>query len=88
MLTKHLLKISLLLSLVATSATAYAGSTITDKRYWPNEARQSASGVAGAQNDPRSAFGSTAMTPRAQAAPRAEERGNVRSYRGGPKSPW
>ena len=42
MLTKHLLTISLLLPLVAISATAYAGSTITDKSYWPSEARQSA----------------------------------------------
>jgi hypothetical protein len=42
MLKKHLLKISILLPLVAISATAYAGSMITDKSYWPNEARQSA----------------------------------------------
>jgi len=42
MLTKHLFTISLLLPLVATSATAYAGSTITDKSYRPSEARQSA----------------------------------------------
>ena len=35
---KHLLGISLLLPLVAISATAHAGSTITDKSYWPNEA--------------------------------------------------
>ena len=39
MLTKHLLTISLLLPLVAISATAHAGSTITDKSYWPSEAR-------------------------------------------------
>src|SRR6266404_5363360 len=42
MLKKHLLKISLLLPLMAISATAYAGSTITDKSYRPSEARQSA----------------------------------------------
>ena len=42
MLTKNLLKISLLLPLAAISATAYAGETITSKSYWPNEARQSA----------------------------------------------
>lgn len=34
--------VSLLLPLVAVSATAYAGSTISDKNYWPSEARQSA----------------------------------------------
>ena len=41
MSTKHLRTISLLLPLLAISATAHAGSTITDKSYWPNEARQS-----------------------------------------------
>jgi len=42
MLTKPLLTISLLLPLVAISATAHAGSTITDKSYWPSAARQNA----------------------------------------------
>ena len=42
MLTKRLLAITLLLPLVAISATAHAGSTITDKSYWPSEAGQSA----------------------------------------------
>jgi hypothetical protein len=42
MLTKRLPTISLLLPLVAVSATAYAGETITSKSYWPSEARQSA----------------------------------------------
>jgi hypothetical protein len=42
MLTKRLFTISLLLPLVAISATAHAGSTISDKSYWPSEARQSA----------------------------------------------
>ena len=37
MLRKHLLKLSLALPLVAISATAYAGSTTSDKSYWPNE---------------------------------------------------
>ncbi|EKS31774.1 hypothetical protein HMPREF9696_03995 [Afipia clevelandensis ATCC 49720] len=39
MLKKSFLTISLLLPLVAISATAQAGPTISDKRYWPNEAR-------------------------------------------------
>jgi hypothetical protein len=51
MSTKHLLTISLLLPLVAISATAQAGSTITDKSYWPNEARRSAPIEAGSQTD-------------------------------------
>jgi len=82
MLTKHLLKISLLLPLMAISATAYAGSTITDKSYWPSEARRTVTAV---QNKPSSAFASSVMTPRFQAAPMADESGNVRRYRGGPK---
>jgi hypothetical protein len=36
MLRKHLLKLSLALPLVAISATAYAGSTTSDKSYWPS----------------------------------------------------
>ncbi len=39
MLTKHLLAISLALPIFAMSASAYAGATISDKRYWPSEAR-------------------------------------------------
>jgi len=85
MLTKYLLKISLLLPLVAISATAHAGSTITDKSYWPNEARQSANSMTTPQNSPNSAFASTAMTPRFQAAPMSDEGDNVRRYHGGPK---
>jgi hypothetical protein len=56
MSTKHLLTISLLLPFVAISATAQAGSTITDKSYWPSEARQSAPIRAGSQTSPYSAF--------------------------------
>ena len=39
MLAKVILAISFL---VVLSATGQAGTTISDKRYWPNEARQSA----------------------------------------------
>jgi hypothetical protein len=85
MLTKHLLKISLLLPMVAMSATAQAGSTISDKSYWASEARRTAYGVNAPQNDSSSAFASTVMTPRSQAAPMPDEVGNVRRYHGGPK---
>ena len=62
MLTKRLLSISLLLPLVAISATAHAGSTITDKSYWPNEARPAVHVATGAsQNNFRDAFASSAM---------------------------
>ena len=57
MLAKRLLTISLLLPLVAISATAQAGSTITDKSYWPSEARQSAQiGTVGSPGNVYSAF--------------------------------
>lgn len=57
MSTKYLHTISLLLPLLAISATAHAGSTVTDKSYWPNEARQSAQiGTVGSQRDFSSAF--------------------------------
>ncbi len=39
MSTKYLLAISLALPIFAMSASAYAGATISDKRYWPSEAR-------------------------------------------------
>jgi hypothetical protein len=42
MLKKTLIAISLMSPLLAISATAHAGSTITDKSYWPSAARQSA----------------------------------------------
>lgn len=36
---KWILTTSLLLPLLAVSANAYAGSTISDRSYWPNAAR-------------------------------------------------
>ena len=57
MLTKRLFTLSLVLPLVAVSATAYAGSTITDKSYWPSEARQSTQNrTDGLQSNLTSAF--------------------------------
>jgi hypothetical protein len=78
MFTKSLLSISLLLPLVAMSATAHAGSTITDKSYWPSEAKPAVHLTTGAsQNKSRDAFASS-MT-------RADENGNEWRYQGGPK---
>jgi len=89
MLTKRLLSISLLLPLLAMSATAHAGSTITDKSYWPSEARPAVHGGTGtAQSVPRDAFASSEITPRFQAAPMADEGRNAWRYHGGPKSSW
>jgi hypothetical protein len=87
MLTKRLLTISLLLPLVGVSATAHAGSTISDKNYWPSEARQSAQNRAGGpQNDLNSAFAYDRATSRLQPATTTNEGGSSPRYQGGPKS--
>lgn len=44
MLGKRFLAISIFLPLVAISATARAGSTITDKSYWPSAGGRTWSG--------------------------------------------
>jgi hypothetical protein len=84
MSTKHLLALPLLLPLLAMSATAQAGSTITDKSYWPNEARRSAQiGTVGSQRDFNSAFAYD--RPTSQPAPAANAGGATGRYQGGPK---
>ena len=85
MFKKSLLTISLLLPLAAISAAAHAGSTITDKSYWPNEATRTTSDLSVAQSDSRAAFASTATAPRFQIAPSASEGGGAPHYHGGPK---
>jgi hypothetical protein len=82
MSTKHLLTKSLLLPLMAVSATAQAGSTITDKSYWPNEARQSTPIKAGSQADPYSAFAYDRATSRMEPM---TARGGSAFRQGGPK---
>jgi hypothetical protein len=84
MSTKHLLTISLLLPLVAVSATAQAGSTITDKSYWPSEARQTAPIRAGSQTGPYSAFAYDRAMSRVAPATTDSGASAVR-YQGGPK---
>jgi hypothetical protein len=87
MLTKHLLKISLLLPLVAISATAHAGSTITDKSYWPSEARQSAqTRTGGSQSDLNSALAYDRAGSRLQPAMNPYDGGSFPRYQGTPKS--
>lgn len=53
MLTKSFLAIA---TLAALSASAQAGSTISDRSYWPNEARRSSSNSTASQTNPYSAF--------------------------------
>ncbi len=87
MSTKHILTLSLLLPLVAISATAHAGSTITDKSYWPSEARQGAQiNTVGSQRDLNSAFAYDREPSRLQPATNPNERGSAWRYQGGPKS--
>jgi hypothetical protein len=87
MLKKHLLKISLLLPLVAISATAHAGSTITDKSYWPSEAAQSAqTRTVPPQRDLNSALAYDEPASRLQPAAVTNETGSAWRYQGGPKS--
>jgi len=86
MLTKHLFKISLLLPLMAMSATAYAGSTVTDKSYWPSEARQNAQiRTVGSQSDLNSALAYDRTASPLQPATVTNEGGSAWRYHGGPK---
>ena len=87
MLRKRLLSISLLLPLVTMSATVHAGSTITDKSYWPSEARRSAQArPGGSQSDVNSALAYDRSSSRLKPATVSNERGSAWRYHGGPKS--
>ena len=87
MSTKPLFTISLLLPLVAISATAYAGETITSKSYWPNEARQSVqTRTFGSQRDLNSAFAYYPAVPRLQPWTNRYDGGSAWRYQGGPKN--
>jgi hypothetical protein len=86
-INKGLLTFSLLVPLVVASVTANARETISDKRYWPNEAMRTTPGGAMApQRDLTSAFaydqGATRLQP--TAVPNAAE--PSWRYHGGPKS--
>ena len=83
--TKPLLSISLLASLVAMSATANAGATISDKRYWPSEVGPSAYRTVSTQHAPRDAFAAIGRmaSPPVASAPAEEDTWH---YVGGPKS--
>lgn len=82
---KHLLTISML-SLMAMSAVAHAGTTISDKRYWPNEARPSAN-ASGLNSALNSALVPSFNAPRSQPATSVSGGGSpLGRYQGGPKS--
>ncbi|PDT59521.1 hypothetical protein Bdiaspc4_25880 [Bradyrhizobium diazoefficiens] len=83
MLTKSLLALTLLL---AVSASAHAGSTISDRSYWPNEARQtSQSRTFVLPQGPYSALAYDRQAPELPATAPAGGASGWR-YQGGPKS--
>jgi hypothetical protein len=87
MLKNSLLTFSLLLPLTAISATAHAGATISDTRYWPSEARQSAQSRAmSPQSDLNSAFAYDRATSSLQPVASANDATSAWHYQGGPKS--
>ena len=80
---RHLRTISLLLPLVAISTAAQAGSTITDKSYWPNEARQSRQIGSASQTGPYAAFAYDRAG--SYLAPASGAGAPAGRYQGGPK---
>ena len=77
---KTVLYASILMSAAALSATAHAGSTITDKSYWPGEIRQQTR----AASPPKSPSDSFALDVRpGTVVPTA--RAGAWTYNGGPK---
>ncbi|MET4259988.1 hypothetical protein ABIC09_004948 [Bradyrhizobium sp. S3.12.5] len=87
MLKKTLVTFSLLLPLTALSAAARAGATISDTRYWPSEARQSAqSKTVSPQSDLNSAFAYDRGTSSLQPAMSTNDATSAWHYQGGPKS--
>jgi len=87
MLTKPLLTISLLLRWWQISATAHAGSTITDKSYWPSAARQNAQTRTVGFATRFEFFFSRTTGQRHVCSPRrfTNEGGSAWRYQGGPK---
>ena len=83
--TKPLLAISLLASLVAMSATANAGATISDKRYWPSEVGPSAYRAVSTQHAPRDVYAAIGRIVSPAVASAAAEQ-DTWHYVGGPKS--
>ncbi|UGV24660.1 hypothetical protein E0H22_02550 [Rhodopseudomonas boonkerdii] len=75
---------AILTSAVVFSAAANAGSTITDKSYWPNEARRSAQSRVATRPDPNSAlaYDGASLAGPSDAADRAPTSWR---YHGGPK---
>lgn len=89
MLKKSVFTIAFLMPLVAVTATARAGSTISDKSYWPSEARrETLAGTGVARRDPSFAFAYDQGVQRLErtATPITEE--SEWRYVGGPKADY
>ena len=82
MLRKITLVSSILMSAATLSATANAGSTITDKSYWPAEIRQQTRPAAIETGVPSNSFAYEARSGDASQTARA----GAWTYNGGPKS--
>ena len=86
MLTKHLLATALILPLVAIPAAAHAGQTISDKSYWPSEARRSTqTQTVNSPRDLNSALAYDRAGSSLQPATTLNEAGSAWRYHGGPK---
>jgi len=77
MITKRVVLATSMLVFTVVSGQAFAGTTITDRRYWPDEVRASSADL---PSSAKNAF--NLMTP----PPAIEHEG--RSYDGGPKSDY
>jgi len=75
---------SALLSLIAFTSAAHAGATISDKRYWPNEARATTTYRA-EHTDWRQARAMKTRSAPEVRQPAAEARRPECNYQGGPK---
>jgi hypothetical protein len=87
MLKKRVLTISFLLRLMAMSTAAQAGSTITDKSYWPEAAATAQSAAVGSQSDLGSALAYDGSASGLRLATTTSDGESIRPYHGGPKSP-
>ncbi len=79
--SKSLLTISSLLFLVAIPAMAQAGATISDRRYWPSEARSGGYVLGGANSVTNSALGWDSTMAHVQ--PAEKPKAFLRHYRRG-----
>lgn len=83
MFKKLIAATAIVMPLVAAAPSAQAGSTITDKSYWPNEARTSRT-LAAMPSNSAAAYASDVYAP-TPSVPPMSVRGNIGRYQGGPK---